>query len=113
MSEKKLRLSKDTTAYYNSFEEAAKAFGCRPVKKRTDDLDKLAKQQERFVGKCKVCGENLTYISDTNILACTNPACKGIKMTSKDEEDNEKVWYIPVTRMVDDKGFEIALNLFS
>jgi hypothetical protein len=34
-------------------------------------------------------------------------------MTSKNEEDGtEKVWYIPVTRVLDDRGFEIAQNLF-
>lgn len=113
MKENKLRLSKGTTAQYNSFEEAAKAFGCRPVKKKTDDANKLAKQQERFVGKCKVCGENLTYIHGTNVLACTNEKCKGIKMTSKNEDGTENVWHVPVTRMVDDLGMEIAMNLFS
>ena len=113
MRENKLRLSKDTTAQYNSFEEAAKAFGCRPVKRKTDNAEKLQKQQEKFVGKCKVCGENLTYIYGTNVLACTNEKCKGIKMTSKNEDDTEKVWYIPVTRMVDEAGMEIAMNLFS
>lgn len=113
MKENKFRLSKDTTARYSSFEEVAKAFGCKPVKKRTDDTDKLKKQQEKFVGKCRVCGQNLTYLSDTNALACTNPECKGIKMTAKNEDGTDKIWYIPVTRTVDDTGMEIAMNLFS
>ena len=113
MKENKLRLSKDTTAQYNSFEEVAKVFGCRPVKKKTDNLEKLVKQQEKFVGKCKVCGKNLSYIHGTNVLACTNPDCKGIKMTAKNEDGTERIWYVPVTRMVDEKGFEIAMNLFS
>ena len=110
---KELRLSKDTTAHYSSFEEVAKVFGCKPVQKRTNDMDKLQKQQEKFVGKCKVCGQNLTYLYGTNILACKNAECKGIKMTSKDEDGAEKIWYIPVTRTVDEKGREIAMNLFA
>ena len=110
---RELRLSKNTTAQYNSFEEVAKAWGCKPVKKKTDNVEKLQKQQERFVGKCKVCGENLTYIYGTNVLACTNDKCQGVKMTAKNEDGTERIWYIPVTRMVDDIGMEIAMNLFS
>ena len=113
MKENKLRLSKGTTAQYNSFAEAAEAFGCRPVKKKTDNAEKLHKQQERFVGKCKVCGENLTYIYGTNVLACTNADCKGAKMTAKNDDGTDRVWYIPVTRMVDSVGMEIGMNLFS
>lgn len=113
MNEKKLRLSKDTTACYHSFEEAAKAWGCRPVKKKTDDAEKLQKQQEKFVGKCKVCGQDLTYIYGTNVLACTNEACKGIKMIGKNEDGSERVYYVPVIRTVDETGMEIALNIFS
>lgn len=109
----KMRLPKDTTAHYTSFEDVAKAFGCKPVKKRTDNVEQLKNQQEKFAGKCKVCGQNLTYHYGTNVLSCTNPDCKGIKMTSKNEDGTDKVWYIPVTRMVDDLGMEIALNLFS
>ena len=113
MKENKLRLAKDITAQYSSFEEVAKAWGCKPVKKRTDDEEKLKKQQEKFVGKCKVCGQDLTYIYGTNVLACTNESCKGIKMTSKNEDGTENTWYVPVTRTVDSKGMDIAINLFS
>lgn len=108
-----MRLSKGTTAHYSSFEDVAKAFGCKPVKKKTDNAEQLRNQQERFVGKCRVCGQNLTYHYGTNVLTCTNPECKGIKMTSTNEDGSENVWYIPVTRMVDDLGMEIAMNLFS
>lgn len=113
MKEKNLRLSKNTTAHYSSFEEVAKAFGCKPLKKRTDDAEKLKNQQEKFVGKCRVCGQNLTYIDGTNVLACTNTSCKGIKRTYKNEDGTENVRYIPVTRIVDEVGMEIAMNLFS
>lgn len=110
---KQLRNDKETTARYSSFTECAKAFGCRPVKRRTDNAEKLAKQREKFVGKCKVCGENLTYINGTNVLACTNPKCTGIKMTAKNDDGSERIWYVPVTRTVDDHGMDVAMNLFS
>ena len=33
-------------------------------------------------------------------------------MTSKNEDGTEKVWYIPVTRILDTEGMEIAERLF-
>lgn len=102
----------NTKTYY-SFQELAKDFGCKPVKKRTSDMDKLTAQREKFVGRCKVCNSLLTYHTGTNVLTCTNPECKGIKMTSKNEDGTERTWFIPVTRMVDETGMEIAINLFA
>lgn len=98
---------------YYSFQELAKDFGCKPVKRRTNDMDKLKSQQEKFAGRCKVCGNVLTYHQGTNVLTCTNPECKGIKMTSKNDDGTERTWFIPVTRMVDETGMEIAINLFA
>lgn len=104
---------------FNSFEELRedekikKQFGLKPLKKRTNDPEKLKAQQEKFVGKCRVCGQHLVWLEGTNTLACQNPECKGVRMTSKDEDGNEKVWYIPVTRTLDERGMQIATNLFS
>ena len=110
---------KGTTKTYNSFEEFGKdeklrkQFGLKPIKRRTNDKEKLKAQQEKFVGKCRVCGQHLTWIDGTNTLACKNPDCNGIKMSSKNEDGTEKVWYIPVTRTLDEKGMQIAERLFS
>lgn len=103
---------KGTTKTYNSFEELRQGFGLKPLKKRTNDLEKLKVQQEKFVGKCKVCGQPLSYLDGTNICACQNPDCRGFKMTGTNEDGTEKVWYTPVTRVLNDKAAEIAENLF-
>ena len=45
---KEFRTGSGTKEHYSSFEECAKAWGCRPLKKKTDDKKKLAKQKEDF-----------------------------------------------------------------
>lgn len=111
---KEFRMSKGVTEHYTSLEELRTNYGLKPIKKKTNDEEKLKAQQNKFVGKCRVCGQNLSWIEGTNTLACQNPACKGVRMSSKNEEDGtEKVWYIPVTRILNDQGMEIAMNLFN
>lgn len=112
---REFRKAKDVTEHYTSLEELRKSFGLKQVKKRTDDQEKLKAQRDKFVGVCRVCKNPLVWIEGTNILACKNPECKGVKMTSKSEEEDgtEKVWYIPVTRVLDTEGMEIAERLFS
>ena len=34
-------------------------------------------------------------------------------MTDRNEDDTERVWFIPVTRVLNGNGMEIAENLFS
>ena len=110
---REFRKSKDCTEHYTSFEELRKGFGLKPIKRKTDDAEKLKAQQEKFLGTCRVCKHGLVLVKGTNILTCQNPDCKGMKITSNNEEDDsEKVWYVPVTRMLDGKGMEIAENLF-
>ena len=109
---KEFRKDKNCTEHYTSFEELGKAWGLKPVTKRTKNEEKLKAQREKFLGTCKVCKNPLTIISGTNVLACQNPDCKGIKMTGTNEDGTEKIWYIPVSRTLDDKGFSIAMNLF-
>lgn len=107
-----MRLGKGFTTYYNSLEELAEAWNCKPVVKRTKDLDKLKSQQEKFLGKCKACGQNLSFLHDTNILCCQNEACKGYKIVTKNEDGTENVRYAPVYRVLDEVGAEIGANLF-
>ena len=115
---KDFKKCKGTIKSFNSFEELRddetlrRQFGLKPVKKRTNDEEKLKEQKEKFVGKCRACGQSLTWIEGTNTLACKNIECKGIRMSSKNEDGTDKVWYIPVTRTLDEKGFEIAQKLF-
>ena len=111
---KEFRLGNGTTEHYTSLEALREGFGLSPVVRRTKDENKLKAQQEKFLGVCKVCKQPMSLIDGCNVLACKNETCKGIKMTSKNEEDGtEKVWYIPVTRVLDEKGATIAHNLFN
>ncbi len=108
------RMSKDTTERYTSFEDLRNAWDMTPVIKKTKDLTKLEKQKEAFVNKhkCKACGQPMTYIHG-NIMACTNSDCKGIEIKRKDKEDNILVSYINSFDLLEDKGAEIANNIFS
>lgn len=110
-----MRVNNRGEACYFSFEELATAFNCKPVSKVTKDKEKLAGQQKRFVSKhrCKACGEPMTWINGTSAMACTNPSCKGIKITKENEDGTKTVNYITSFSLLDDVGFEIAENIFS
>ena len=111
---KTFRMGRNTTEHYSSFEEAAKAFGCRPVIKKTKDEEKLKGQQEKFCAKhrCKACGEPMKWITGS-VMSCTNEKCKGIKMEREDADGNKIVSYITSYDLLDDTGAEIAQNIFS
>lgn len=111
---REFRMGSGTREYYTSFEEVAKAWGCKPVKKKTDDEKKLANQQEVFCGKhkCKACGKPMTWVFG-NVMACTNEACKGIKKERLDKEGNKVITYLPSYDLLDETGADIAYNIFS
>lgn len=110
---REFRLGRNTTEHYSSFEELGKAFGCRPVNKRTKDEKKLKEQQEKFNAKhkCKACGQPLTYIGG-NQMVCLNADCKGIKHKRTDAEGNVIVTYRPSYELLNSKSAEIANNIF-
>lgn len=110
---KEFRKSKGVTERYTSLEELREAFGLKPVKRKTNDEEKLKAQQDKLVGKCRVCKQPLVWIKGTNICSCQNPECKGVKMTGTNDDGTEKVWFVPVTRVLEGKGMEIAENLFA
>lgn len=107
------RLGKNDVDRYTSFDELRKAFGLKTLSKRTNDEKKLISQREKFLGTCKCCGGQLTYVNGTNVLTCKNAECRGYKHVSKNEDGTERVWYTPVLRLLDAKGVDIAENLFS
>lgn len=109
------RLGSGVIAHYGSFEEAAKAFKCKQVKRRTSDLKKLNAQRERFSKshKCKACGQPMSFLQDSNVFVCKNKDCLGIKTEKKDEHGNViSTTYFPSYDVLDDKGAEIANNIF-
>ena len=109
---REFRKAKGVTEHYTSLEELRIGFGLKPIVKRTKDESKLKTQQEKFLGTCKVCKQPMSLINGCNVLACKNPECRGIKMTDTNEDGTERVWYIPVSRVLDEKGFQISQNLF-
>jgi len=111
---KEMRLGRNTTAYYTSFEELAKSWGCRPVSKATKDMKKLESQKEKFCAKhhCRACGNPMTYIGG-NQMTCTNERCKGIKIEREDKEGDKIISYVVSYDLLDDLGAEIARNIFS
>ena len=46
-------------------------------------------------------------------MTCLNPLCKGIKITREDEDGNKIVTYMTSYDLLDNKGAEIAENIFS
>lgn len=103
------RPSKGETAHYTSLEQLREDFHLPKISKKSKNKEKVAKQQEQLLGKCKVCGNPLSYIYGTNVLACTNEECKGKKITAKSGEE----FYVPVVKILDNKGTDIAINLFA
>lgn len=65
-------------------------------------------KQDKFLGTCKVCGQTLSYIPDTNVIVCKNPGCPGIMLQKKNGDKHS----IPINRLLNDRGVEIAQTLF-
>ncbi len=110
---REFRMGRNTTEHYTSFEECAKAWGRRPISKRTKDSKKLEEQRENFKAKhkCKVCGQPMNYIGG-NQMVCANESCKGIKFERPDKEGNIIIVYKPSFELLDQKSAEIAYNIF-
>ena len=111
---KNYRMSKGTTEHYTSLEELRTAWGKAPYKKRTKDEDKLEKQQKNFCKRhlCKACGLPMVWIGG-NMMACQNEKCKGIPLEKKDADGNViQTIYLTSYDLLDDKGAEIANNIF-
>lgn len=108
------RLGRNTTEHYTSLTEAAAAFGCRPVVKKTKDEEKLKKQQNDFGARhlCKACSQPMTFIGG-NQMCCANPECKGIKLERKDKDGNSVITYLTSYELLDEKGSEIAQNIYT
>lgn len=110
----KFRMDRNTTEHYTSFEDLAKAYGCKPVTKQTSDKNKLKKQQENFCdkNKCRACGKSMSFVTG-NVMACQNPECKGIKWKRIDKEGNEIITYLPSYNLLNDRSANIANNIFA
>lgn len=111
---KYFRKAKDVKEQYNSLEELRVAWGCKPLgKRRTKDEDKLQAQRETFKShhKCKGCGQPMTYVG-AGAMACTNPACKGIKIERQGAEGQTITTYEVSYEVLESKYIEVAENIF-
>lgn len=112
---KDYRPSKGETAHYTSLEQLCTALNIPKMQRRSRDKSKLESDQSKFLGTCRTCGQSLHYIAGTNVLVCNNPDCKGRKLPSRTSDENAEVVedrYVPVMRILNEKGSEIAENLF-
>lgn len=106
-------MNKNNSSSYSSFEDALIAIGGTPRPKKTKNKEKLKKQQDHLTGVCRACKQPLTWIDGTNIVSCQNPGCRGLKRTRTNSETGKKeIYYLPVYRILDDRGLNIAINLF-
>ncbi len=107
-----MRIENSGTRYF-SFKEVP---GVSKPKEKKDNRseEQKEKSREKFAGKCKVCGGVLSYVKGTNVMVCKNPSCKGIVRERKDDEGKVvSRTVLPVFRSLDDKGVEIAEELFA
>lgn len=87
------------TNRYHGFSELPGVSKSKKTKNHVSQED-----QEKFAGKCRVCGHSLQYIDGTNVMVCSNPECKG---SGRKDED-----YIPVYRCLNPKSTKTAKRLF-
>lgn len=106
-------MSKKTNGkiYYSFDEVAQEVFGMKPLKKQTNDKDRLKKQQEKYLGTCPFCKEPCAYVEGTNIVACVNPKCKGRKISTTNDDGSETVVYESYYR-IKSCGAEVGTGLF-
>ena len=98
---------------YRSFNEYAMGeFGAKPSTGRTNDIQKLKSQREKFLGTCPYCKQPNKFIVGTNIITCANEKCGGKKISATNDDGTESVRYIPYTKILSDKGMEIGNVLF-
>lgn len=111
---REIRLGGGFTEHYSSFEEMAKAYGHKPVVKKTKDTNKLASQQEKFCARhrCKACGNPMVFVGNTNVMVCSNEKCKGLKHEYIDKFGETQIYYEISKDLLDDLGSKIANNIF-
>lgn len=96
---------------YSSFQELASAYKIK-TPKRNEQKDEELRKSFAKRHKCRACGQPLTYIKDTTVMACTSPNCKGIKVVSQNSETEEKVTYLTSYNLLGCETQKIAENIF-
>ena len=94
-------------------EFAKEYYGLNPVSRRTKDENKLKKQQEKLLGICPICKQQMSYVLGTNVVVCKNPSCKGKEkeITLKDGTTVKRTE--SSTRLLHNTAVDIAQNIFN
>lgn len=97
---------------FHSFQEVASFLGFKiENKKQKVNEDKVERFKQYHL--CPACHRPMTYCGG-NIMVCQTNGCKGMPHKFIDPETgNEKVWYTACYHILDEKGENIAMNLFS
>ena len=97
---------------FHSFNEVASFLGFnRKEKKQKPKEEQIIKFKQYHL--CPACHKPMTYCGG-NIMVCQTDGCKGMPHKFIDQETgNEKVWYTACYHILDEKGENIAKNLFS
>ena len=109
-----IRLPKNVTAQYSSFQEMASALSNKKTKEKSKTQNDtnweahINKMKEKILGKCVVCNEQLGYITGTNVCTCKNPDCKGKKVTRKDGT----FFYVPISKTLKPRDAKYANDNF-
>lgn len=109
------RLSKDTIARFTSMDELREAWQLKPLSsKKPNNAKRLKKVQDDFKShhKCKACGKPMEWLGG-NMMTCTNPNCRGIKIEKIDQEGNKYIEYITSYNLLNTHYSEIAETLFT
>ena len=108
---KSFRLGHNITEYYTSFEECAKAWGCKSKKK---DEEKMRILQQKFCTKyrCPACGNSMGYVGG-DVMTCINDKCKGIKVEREDYEGNKYITYEVSYKYIKDHDISYVKYIFS
>lgn len=96
---------------YTSFAEAAIAMGYEPIKSNKGVPNK---RRDEFLKKhtCPVCKEPMTWVSETLVMSCKNPKCKGMVIKTKNEDGTITKSKRPSYHMLSKRDFKTAEILF-
>lgn len=94
---------------FDSLDDLRKAYGLRPINMQTKNKKRLESQREFFESRhlCPLCKQPMKYVEGTNIMVCLNEECEGYNRNVGNEVVNYSAFH-----MLDDKGAEIATNIF-
>ena len=107
---------RNTEKHYTSFADLREDFGLEPIPKRPSNKKKLESIQNKFKKRhvCPLCKQELQHIENTNVMICTNPSCKGLRIKVREmSRDGEDLWgSSSAFHVLDDAGARIANNIF-